>query len=158
MGDKPHIFLTSFAMSKYLPIKVVPWSAAVYQPTGFKYPKATWTDIREDGKWMRPRDFLDAEKPLLAYRAKLYSMYESRLEDAEKWLSELQAPAALCCWCPYDKAAQRQLQQWGSFVCHTAVVGEFLIDKFQLPVWYDGDRRKMSVLTQKGLPNEPPKE
>lgn len=54
------------------------------------------------------------------------------------------------CWCPVEKAAIRQLKEYGSFICHTSVIGEFLATEFGVPVWYDSDRLFMTVLTQHG--------
>lgn len=41
-----------------------------------------------------------------------------------------------------------QMSSWGSFVCHTAVLGEFLTALGET-VWYDGDRLNLAVLGQK---------
>lgn len=143
------IYLTSFDRSVKLPKTIKKLSAAVYQPYGFKYPKVDWTDIRDqNGNWIRPRNFLGEPSPLIAYRQALIDLYMSRLPEAQDWAWSLEGDVALCCWCPYDKAAQRQLKEHGSFVCHTAVLGEFISNALQLPVWYDGDRRQMAVLTQ----------
>ena len=148
---RPTVYISSFRKSKRLPEGVEKWSAAVYQPKGFDFPKAEWCDIRVDGTWQRPRDFLEAESPLHAYRAALLRTYRSRSEEAALWLSELAGPAALLCWCPYDRAAQRQMEQFGSFVCHTAVLAEVLRDDHKCNVFLDGDRLMMAVLTQESV-------
>lgn len=142
------VYFTSFKKSIYLPDHVIPYSAAVYQPKGFKYEKINWTDIRRGKDWTRPRDFLGEENPLSAYRKSLMDLYESRLEEAIIWRDSLTSDVALCCWCPYDKAAQRQIEIFGSFVCHTAVLNEFVTKHLWLPTWEDSDRRSMAVLTQ----------
>lgn len=147
------IYLTSFFKSKELPKDVEPWSAAVYQPKGYNYPKAGWTDIREDktGEWIRPRMFEGYPNSRKAYRDWLMHEYQQRRDEASIWVYSQEGDVALCCWCPYDKAAQRQLSDWGSFICHTAVVGEFITKEFKVPVWYDADRLNMTVLGQEGL-------
>lgn|SRR5574338_467333 len=147
------VYLTSFFKSKELPDDVERYSGAVYQPKGYTFPKAGWTDIRDnDGKWIRPRDFLSSQSPNSEYRERLYRLYCSRLSEAERWLDSIRLPSAsIHCWCPYDKAAQRQLREWGSFICHTAVVGEFLSTELKVPVWYDADRLRLLPLEQKGL-------
>ena len=142
------IYLTSFFKIKELPKGVIPYSAAVYQPKGFSLEKVAWTDIRKDGKWIRPREFLDCDNPLHSYRAAMLDLYGSRIEEAKEWAAGLTGPVALCCWCPYDRAAKRQIETFGSFVCHTAVLSEFCSQELGLPVWEDADRRRMSVLTQ----------
>lgn len=124
-------------------------SVAVYQPKGYSYPKVEWADIRRDGRWTRPRDFLSSEQPLVAYHDALYALYMERKDEAEWWRDAIPWDVALCCWCPYDQAAQRQLKDFGSFVCHTAVLSEFIYRELHVQVWEDGDRRHMAVLGQK---------
>jgi hypothetical protein len=144
------ILLTSFLKARMLPVAIERLSVAVYQPKGFVYPKLDFFDIRDEaGKWTRPRDFLgenhDASKPdalLLRYRAALIDIYTARLPAILQWRSSLKGDVALCCWCPYDEAAQRQLKDYGSFVCHTSVIG-FMLDDGQIEIKYDVDRQKM---------------
>jgi hypothetical protein len=154
------IYLTSFLRSKNLPEEVVPWSGAVYQPKGFSFPKADWADIRDGtGDWIRPRRFADFPTPRLAYRAALLDHYGARKTEAVEWLNaNSQHKLALVCWCPYERAAIRQLKDWGSFICHLSVAGEFLSTlnhkdglEENWSVWYDADRLSMTVLTQKSL-------
>src|SRR3990167_8862087 len=134
------IYLTSFYKSGELPPEVKRFSAAVYQPDGFNYPKIFAFDIRSKGKWIRPREFKDKPRSLMAYHDALYAHYLKREVAIQTWLYKFgDTPVALCCWCPYEKAAQHQLNEWGSFVCHLSVVGEFLHD-LGAQVWYDGDR------------------
>jgi hypothetical protein len=154
--DVPSVYLTSFFESHKVPKDVEKFSAAVYPPKGYEWmPKAAWTDIRNNkGDWTRPRNFVNAENPLQAYRDALYELYSGRMLEASKWLTERQGAVALCCWCPSDQAAQRQLKEWGSFICHTAVLGEFIYTEFAIPVWYDANRLRMTVLSQK-MSNEP---
>jgi len=49
---------------------------------------------------------------------------------------------ALCCWCPYDKAAKRQLADYGSFICHSWPVESFL-KELGVEVVRDADREQM---------------
>lgn len=145
-----NVYLTSFLRSHSLPPGVVPYSAAVYPPRGYEgYPKVAWTDIRRDGEWIRPRQFVSEERPLEAYRNALWTLYESRRKEAAIWVGEVEHDVALCCWCPHDRAAKRQVEQWGSFVCHTAVLSEFIYERLGVAVWEDGERRHMAVLGQR---------
>lgn len=151
------ILLTSFMRSRALDPKVERLSVAVYQPTGFAYQKLDFFDIRdESGKWTRPRDFIpddhDPSKPSDAvvgkYRAALYGLYIRRIAEIDKWAKALNHDVALCCWCPYDRAAQRQLADYGTFLCHTAGIGLVLRDARVFgstvpPIIYDDDRQKM---------------
>jgi hypothetical protein len=142
------VYLTSFFESVKLPDSVEVYSAAVYQPSGYKYPKADWTDIRDQtGKWIRPREFLGDDDPAYSYYVAMLEHYRNRRNDAVAWLESVTDPyntdIALCCWCPYDKAAQRQLREFGTFICHTGPLGEFLAEELGMDVWYDTDRRMM---------------
>lgn len=145
------IYLTSFHRVGELPLTPSQiFSAAVWQPRGLNYVKADWTDIRnENGVWVRPREFANLERPLAAYREALWDHYEDRYLIAKNWVDQKLAKhhaIALCCWCPYEIAAQRQLREHGSFVCHTSVLGEWISTELKQPVWFDADRLKMAVL------------
>lgn len=128
------ILLTSFFKVKEATDRgYQPYSVAVYQPKGYALPKLDFFDIRgPGGNWTRPRDFAHLPNPLGSYRDALVSLYQSRLGGIIQWYEWLEnyadhPVAALCCWCPYDKAAQRQLKEWGSFVCHTEVIRQILL-------------------------------
>lgn len=138
------IFITSFFKTKELPEGVVPYSAAVYQPRGYTLEKAGWTDIRIDGKWIRPRLFLSDEDPAAAYWRFMMDMYRSRTDAAHEWLETHHNyhDCALCCWCPFDRAAKRQLEEHGTFICHTGPLGAFL-EELGVEVLYDKDRERM---------------
>lgn len=143
--ERPYILLTSFRRSSDLrePMRSLEkWSCAVYQPRGFDYPKVDAFDIRDDlGRWTRPRDFVGSPDPLAAYRQALMGIYLSRSRQIMDWLDAVQGRRiALCCWCPYDKAAQRQLSEWGTYVCHTGVIYEFLRDLVDVRLDADRDR------------------
>lgn len=147
------IYITSFRRSLDLPDDFQRYSVAVYQPKGFEFPKVEWADIRDaDGEWIRPRRFITEKNPRLAYRTALLAHYELRQLEASAWITEQgDRPTALCCWCPYERAAIRQIKDWGSYICHTSVLGEFIHSTFGIPVWYDADRLQMTVLTQRGI-------
>ncbi len=149
MGGVRHVYLTSYQLSHALPDGVLRCQCTVYPPKGYEhYPKVDWTDIRQgDGSWIRPRVFMDQFDPPKAYHDALMKLYESRIIEATSWAVNLQSDVALCCWCPYDRAAQRQLHEHGSFICHTEVLGEFLENRIGLRVWRDADRAKMLSLS-----------
>lgn len=88
------IYLTSFKKFHKLPSSVTIWSAAVYQPKGFTFPKVDWTDIRDDnGQWIRPRLFINDEQPLQSYRQHLLDLYENRVRTAARPREQVQPPA-----------------------------------------------------------------
>lgn len=115
----------------------------MYQPRGYTYPKVAWTDIRQNGKWVRPRNFLDSPDPAKAYYEAMLEMYRSRMPEAKWWLSCISGrDIALCCWCPHDRAAKRQLEEFGTFICHTGPLGTFL-EELGVDVEYDHLRDRM---------------
>lgn len=151
MISSPDIYLTSFRLSHGLAPHIVKMSVAMYPPKGYEHiPQLSWALIADEhGQWIRPRNFVTEEQPLQAYHDALYAQYKSRLGEAVAWSEQLSNDVALLCWCPYDRAAQRQLGDFGSFVCHTAVLSEFIFKELGLAVWEDGDRRHMAVLEQR---------
>ena len=144
----PHVFITSFQLSHELPAGVSKHAVTVYAPKGYEaYSKIDWTDIRQaDGTWTRPRNFVGEPDPLASYWRALFELYDSRRAEAERWRDGLLGDVALCCWCPHDRAAQRQLAEHGSFVCHTGPLGQWIETRLGLRVWYDQARREMKQI------------
>lgn len=143
---KPKVYITSFFKIKELPEGVEPLSAAVYQPRGYTLPKVAWTDIRRGGKWTRPREFLYAADPAVAYWDAMIELYKSRLNDAIDWRIEVEMngwDVALCCWCPYDRSAKRQIEEFGSFICHTGPLAAFIEEYLDFEIVLDKDREIM---------------
>lgn len=119
------------------------FSVAVYQPAGFNYPKLDWADIRDSsGQWIMPRNFKQFNKPLEHYVRALWHHYQRRSADIYAWTKVAKSGDVLCCWCPYETAAQRQIRQFGSFVCHTSVIALLLEHDFRMNVVLDEDRTK----------------
>jgi hypothetical protein len=141
-----NVCFTSFQRSHALACPL--YSVAVQWPRGYEHiPRVEWALILDsNGKWIRPREFLDQVEPLAAYRAALMAQYESRIFQAKLWLDAQPDSFAMLCWCPYDRAAQRQLEEHGTFVCHTGVLAEFMERRLDCQVWLDGDRRRMKAL------------
>lgn len=113
------------------------WSAAMYQPHWYpgKLRQLGIFLIQEQPgwDWIRPRMFAHYKEPLVEYGHELYQLYKLRKDRIERWVDHVQGKSvALCCWCPYDKAAQRQLKEHGSFVCHLGVVAWFLTNEFKV--------------------------
>lgn len=144
------VLLTSFRRWHQKPTGTA-YSIAVYQPRWLpQLPETRIFDIRtEAGRWTRPRDFVPAENDHHAdpellghYRDALLALYETRRADIEEFVASLGPRIALCCWCPYDESARRQLDQFGSFVCHSAAV-ELFLDQMGVTVIRDEDRCTM---------------
>jgi hypothetical protein len=153
---KPTIYLSSFRQYHTGDIARrigQPFSIAVYQPQWWKeVPEAPLFNIlNEKGDWIRPREFIppnhDGTKPsqkvLQAYFEALFALYDTRRDQIRFWLRSQDVPRiGLLCWCPYDRAAKRQLEDFGSFVCHSAAVGEYL-KRLGYRVLRDVDRKRM---------------
>jgi hypothetical protein len=132
------------------PESLTAYSIAVYQPRWYpELPTLQTFDIRDGGRWTRPADFIPAdhnpEEPdavlLDKYHDSLVGLYWSRRHDPA--LAPLfKDHVALCCWCPYDKAAQRQLRDYGTFVCHSWAVETVLLS-WGVEVVRDDDREWM---------------
>jgi hypothetical protein len=143
------ILITSFFKAKEAGADEC-WSAAVYQPKGYTFPKAAWADIRDErGNWIRPRNFLDAADPAMAYYQCMCEHFMARSSDIERWVEEREGVPALCCWCPFDRAAKRQLEEFGSFICHTGPIATVL-EELGYEVGLDKDRENMYTMGRKG--------
>lgn len=143
------IHITSFQRSHGFLMPVL--SVAMYQPKGYDYPRLDWALIGQpDGSgWIRPRNFIGQPDPLGSYKRALWAQYDSRIAQAQSWgeyIGNDYYSVAFCCWCPHDRAAQRQMEEHGSFVCHTDVLGEWIEDRLGVRVWYDSERRHMKAL------------
>src|SRR5688572_31003068 len=99
------------------------------------------TPVREDGTRLRPRDHAGN---LVAYRDELLKLFHARFEEIREAIAGVDQ-LALLCWCPYAKAAKRQLAEHGTFVCHGAVAGLYLSEVFRVTVQADRDRGQMWV-------------
>src|SRR3990170_1746497 len=90
---------------------------------------------------IRPRDF---GGDLQAYHETLLVIFRQRYtsHDQRKWPWKQNGDIALCCWCPYAKAATRQIKEFGTFVCHSWPAETFL-KELGLEVIRDGDRKGM---------------
>lgn len=143
-----NVYFTSFQRSHDLPNGVTRFSVAVQWPKGYEdIPRIAWALITDEtGKWIRPREFVSDVHPLASYREALMEQYQERLPQAQAWLFNHPGDIAMLCWCPYDRAAQRQLGDFGTFVCHTGVLAEFVDAQLGCQVWLDADRRLMKAL------------
>lgn len=160
MIKRPPIILTSFQQRHLMKDILKQWqpkwkaySIAVYQPQWFDtLPKCSAFNILDKNNiWIRPRNYEKFRKPLVQYGQDLYELYHTRRARIERWLTLIQKyeRVYLCCWCPYDRAAQRQIKQHGTFVCHSAAVEWFLRENFGIVCIRDNDRDKMIELPWK---------
>jgi hypothetical protein len=85
---------------------------------------------------------------ILAYVDSLREGYESRWNEIEQWLESLKKDQQyiLCCWCPNSSTAKEQIKEFGTFFCHTALIGKMIrIHRPDLIVKLDYMRETKSV-------------
>jgi hypothetical protein len=119
------ITLTSFVEAQKSGLNGV--SAARWAPKfASDWPTASiWAPIRPDGSAIKLRDF--GLNPLQPYHEYMIQLYRSRWSLIDPWIREHQHESfALCCWCPFTRTAQAQLERFGTFHCHLRVIGYVL--------------------------------
>lgn len=135
------VYLTSFVKS--VEYNCPKYSVARRQPKGFNYPELKFlAPISSTGEILRLSTF--PNDPVANYAIALKEAYKYRWDVIKSWLCSLSEDIALCCWCPYSKSTQRQLKEYGVFVCHTGLVGQ-MIRKWRpdIEVVLDSDREKL---------------
>lgn len=86
-----------------------------------------------------------------AYYQGLIALYRSRHEDVTAWVDAHEGEdVTVACWCPHTKAAKRQLEQFGTFVCHTLAVARVL-QQYGWTVELDEDRTHRCVQIEEEL-------
>jgi len=121
------IILTSFRKAtEYEGVKK--YSVARFQPQGTSpLPSLRFlAAVDRDGKPLHLDDL--SPENLEAYRNALRDGYKARWGAIKKWLDSLSPDEdiVLCCWCPYSKSAQKQIEKYGRFFCHTSLIKEML--------------------------------
>ena len=122
-------------------------SIAMYQPKWYEaLPTLDMFLINDEhGNWIKPGNFQDS--PVEEYAGVLSHEYHKRYDDIWKWLETNKlfknTDIALCCWCPHASAASKQIAQHGTYICHSAVVEQFLMEHFDVEVVRDAERSNM---------------
>ena len=144
------LILTSFKKSKkYVGQK---FSIARFQPSGFVYPELTFLAATgANGEKLLLEDF---EEPILGYERAYLAGIKSRWPEIKQWLDSLDnnKTIILCCWCPYSLATKAQITNFGSFCCHSGIIGQ-LVNKSRpdISIIMDDDRKYK--LLEKWKPN-----
>lgn len=135
------VTLTSFAKSGQFRGKK--YSVSRWQPKGFQYPVLDFLSaVDAAGKPLKLQKFSD---PLTDYKKAFIDGIKARWDRVYPWLKGLRPSedVVLCCWCPYSATSQKQIKEFGTFACHTGLIGQ-LIQKFRpdIKVVLDNDREK----------------
>jgi hypothetical protein len=144
------ILLSSFKKSKEV-IKKIPdschYSVSRWQPSGFSYNILDFLGAyykNGNGLLLQNRT-----NPLQSYQHDLFKYYVSRWEEIVLWLTTIQNSDKLIvlnCWCPYSKATKNQIKNFGSFACHTGLIGKIINSYFpDIELYLDKDRHQMLV-------------
>ena len=142
------VILSSFKryghLARYLGYKPRAYSVARYQPRGSCFPELDF--LAPPSEMSVPRNHGAFEDYLAFYESGLKQAYAERWSEIKGWLDSLERDdvTALLCWCPYTDLAEEQSIQFGSFACHTGLIGKMLNrHRPDIEVWLDRDREKL---------------
>lgn len=134
------LVLTSFKKAKnYNGQK---FSIARFQPSGFAFAELSFLAATDkDGNKLLLRDF---RSPMEGYEKALFEGYATRWDKIKTWLDSLQEDktVVLCCWCPYSESTKNQIREFGTFCCHSGLIGK-LVNRYRpdISVVLDSDRK-----------------
>jgi hypothetical protein len=118
-----------------------PYSVARWQPNGFtlkELPFLAATGAK--GEKLLLRNFSD---PVQGYAEALRAGYSERWTAIKQWLDSLEPEKdiTLCCWCPHSSQTRRQLERFGTFCCHTGLIGKMIArHRPDITLYMDKDR------------------
>ena len=135
------VILTSFKRSKEYYGDF--YSVARFQPSGFAYPVLDFLAATDkDGEKLLLSQF---DNPIEGYEQALMGGYGARWGVIQKWLDELDEDrtVVLCCWCPYSNSTKNEIREFGTFCCHTGIIGQ-IINRCRpdISIILDIDRKK----------------
>lgn len=147
------VVLTSFQRSKEIIRKlslagaerIFTYSVARFQPKGFNYEELKFLAANGKNGKLLLRNF---KNPVRDYAEALKEGYLSRWNEIKKWLDSLKEEETiiLCCWCPHSSQTNKQIDRFGTFCCHTGLIGK-MINKHRpdITVVLDDDRDRYLV-------------
>lgn len=138
---KKMVILTSFKKSKEY--EGEKYSVARFQPKGYAFPVLDFLAATgKDGEKLLLSQF---DNPIKGYEHALLLGYRHRWTLIQKWLDGLseEKNVVLCCWCPYSNSTKQQIIEFGSFCCHTGIIGQ-IINRCRpdITIMLDEDRKK----------------
>ncbi len=141
------IILTSFKRSKEI-LQILPdidiYSVSRFQPAGYNY-----NTLEFLGAFNINGNKLTLKGSSIAqYKYSLFEYYVSNMNIIQLWLKtlDIDTDIMLCCWCPYSNNTKNQIKEFGTFVCHTGLIGK-LINKYRpdIEILLDNDRHKLLI-------------
>ena len=138
------IILTSFKKSKKF--KGEKYSVARWQPKGFKYPVLEFLDATdENGSALH---FSMFDNPLRGYEKSWEKKIKKNWKVIKRWIDDIEEDEniVLCCWCPFTASSQEQIKKFGSFACHTGLIGKLIKEERpEIRIILDNDRKNLLV-------------
>ena len=137
------LILTSFKESKRI-LDILPeseiYSVSRYQPSKYHYETLEFLGAYDKDK----QKLSLRELGIDGYKRKLYAYYVSRWDEIYQWMFYLHNDkhVILCCWCPYSTSTKNQVKEYGTFVCHTGLIGKMVewFRKGDIDILMDNDR------------------
>ena len=145
------IILTSFKRSKEIMKQLNInrgniYSVARWQPKGYNYKELPFLSATDkNGSKLLLRNF---ENPVEDYANALREGYKARWEEIKRWLDSLDndKDIILTCWCPYSTQTQKQIKEYGTFCCHTGLIGKMINkNRPDITVVLDEDRHEKLI-------------
>ena len=121
------------------------YSVARFQPKHFDYIQLHFLSAKDvNGNRLR----LTGENKFQTYKSKLLEYYKTQKSDIHNWLKSLRNDDKdlICCWCPYSNTTKNQMNVFGTFVCHTGIVGQLInVARPDIDVYMDEDHHKFLI-------------
>jgi len=139
------IILTSFKCSKSF--KGEKFSVARWQPKGFNYRTLNFLSAVDIyGNPLHLSRF--KTNPLQEYKKQWFGGIWHRNRFIKQWLESLknEEDLVLCCWYPYSQPTQEQIKLYGTFACHTGLIGQLVKrERKDIEIVLDQDRHNQLV-------------
>ena len=117
------------------------FSVSRWQPTGFHYEVLEFLGAYDiNGNKINLKGRRD---PLNRYKNDLFKYYIQNWPTIQKWLDSIDNSVmiSLSCWCPHSISTINQKKDFGTFACHTGLIGK-IINKYRpdVEILMDKDR------------------
>jgi len=144
------IILTSFKEANWIAEKLNIgkeniYSVARWQPRGYSFKELSFLSATDkDGNKLLLRNF---ENPIQDYAEALKEGYRARWKEIKQWLDSLDndKDIILVCWCPHSSQTKKQIEEYGTFCCHTGLIGKMINKHRPVTVVLDRERHKNLV-------------
>jgi hypothetical protein len=120
-----NVLITSFYGARKFEIDTK-FGVACWKPEWCTYRDLEFLFPRDiNGNRLRLRNF---DGSVDKYVDALREGYASRWDEIEKWLEQLKKDEQhiICCWCPHSSTSKEQLKNFGTFFCHSVLIGKMV--------------------------------